>query len=65
MVYPHGDTLVMTLKVVVDRVARTLVDAGSSVDIIFKDTMDQLTHESIKVTLNKTPLVGFLLYQKG
>lgn len=40
MVYPHDDTLVITLKVIVDRVARTLVDAGSSVDIIFKDTMD-------------------------
>lgn len=40
MVYPYDDTLVITLKVIVDRVARTLVDAGSSVDIIFKDTMD-------------------------
>lgn len=59
MAYPHDDTLVITLKVVVDRVAQTLVDAESSVDIIFKDTMDQLTHESIKVTPNKAPLVGF------
>lgn len=59
MVYPHDDTLVITLKVVVDRVAQTLVDAANSVDIIFKDTMDQLTHEYIKVTPNKTPLVGF------
>ena len=38
--YPHDDTLVITLKVATGKVARTLVDTGSSVDIIFKSALD-------------------------
>lgn len=34
--YPHDDALVITLKVTTNKVARTLVDTGSSVGIIFK-----------------------------
>ena len=38
--YPHDDTLVITLKVPTGKVARTLVDIGNSVDIIFQSTLD-------------------------
>lgn len=37
VVYPHDDALVITLIIVADRAARTLVD------IIFIDILDQLT----------------------
>ena len=48
--YPHDDALVITLKVATSKVARTLVDTGSSVDIIFKSALDQLLIESPKIT---------------
>ncbi|XP_052292006.1 uncharacterized protein LOC127900808 [Citrus sinensis] len=57
--YPHDDALVITLKVVTGKVARTLVDTGSSVDIIFKSALDQLLIESPKITSCATPLIGF------
>lgn len=59
MVAPYDEALVITLKIVVNKVAYTLVDKRSLVDIIFKDTLDQLTLEFIKITLNNTPLVSF------
>lgn len=40
--------------------SQTLFDIESSVDIIFKDALDQLTLKSIKVTLNNTHIVGFI-----
>ena len=57
--YPHDDALVITLKVATGKVARTLVDTGSSVDIIFKSALDQLLIESPKITPCATPLIGF------
>ncbi|KAH9704302.1 protein STRICTOSIDINE SYNTHASE-LIKE 10 [Citrus sinensis] len=57
--YPHDDTLVVTLKVATGKVARTLVDTSSSVDIIFKSAFDQLLIESPKITPYATPLIGF------
>ncbi|KAH9768804.1 Uridine monophosphate kinase [Citrus sinensis] len=57
--YPHDDALVITLKVATGKVARTLVDTSSSVDIIFKSALDQLLIESPKITPYATPLIGF------
>ncbi|KAH9704316.1 protein STRICTOSIDINE SYNTHASE-LIKE 10 [Citrus sinensis] len=57
--YPHDDTLVVTLKVATGKVARTLVDTSSSVDVIFKSAFDQLLIESPKITPYATPLIGF------
>ncbi|XP_052299748.1 uncharacterized protein LOC127903121 [Citrus sinensis] len=57
--YPHDDAFVITLKVATGKVARTLVDTGSSVDIIFKSALDQLLIESPKITPYATPLIGF------
>lgn len=39
--------------------ARTLVNTGSSIDIIFKSALDQLLIESLKVTQYTTPLIVF------
>lgn len=50
ILYPHDDALVITLKVATSKVARTLVDTSSSVDIIFKSTLDQLLIESPRIT---------------
>ena len=47
------------MKVVTSKVARTLVDTGSPVDIIFKSALDQLLIESPKITPYATPLIGF------
>ena len=57
--YPHDDAFVITLKVATGKVARTLVDTSSSVDIIFKSALDQLLIESPKITPYATPLIGF------
>ena len=58
--YPHDDALVITLKVATGKVVKTLIDSGSSFDIIFKSTLDQLLIESPKITLYATPLIGFV-----
>lgn len=50
ILYPHDDALVITLKVATIKVARTLVDTGSSVDVIFKSVLDQLLIESPRIT---------------
>ncbi|XP_024038303.1 uncharacterized protein LOC112097350 [Citrus clementina] len=56
--YTHDDALVITLKVATGKVAGTLVDTSSSVDIIFKSALDQLLIEP-RITPCDTPLVGF------
>ena len=60
--YPHDDALIITLNVATGKVARTLVDTGSSVDIIFKSTLDQLLIGSPKITPYATPLIRFARY---
>ena len=57
--YPHDNALVITLKVATGKVARTLVDTGNSVDIIFKSALDQLLIKSPRITPCNTPLIGF------
>ena len=53
--YPHDNALVIMLKVATSKVTKTLVDIGSSVNIIFKSVLDQLLIESPKITLYATP----------
>ena len=48
------------MKVATSKVAKTLVDTDSSVDIIFKNALDQLLIESPKITPYTTPLIGFV-----
>ena len=40
-VQPHDDPMVVTVQVAKHRVARVMIDRGSSVDIIFKDALDR------------------------
>ena len=40
-VQPHDDPMVVTVQVANNRVARVMIDTGSSVDIIFKDALDR------------------------
>ena len=56
--YPYDDVLVITLKVATSKVVRTLVDTGSSVNIIFKSALDQLLIESSKIAPHVTPHIG-------
>lgn len=60
VVYRHDNALLVTLKITADRVACTLATTRSLADIIFKDTLDQLILESVKVTANETLLIGFI-----
>lgn len=61
VVYRHDNALLVTLKITADRVACTLAATTRSLaDIIFKDTLDQLILESVKVTANETLLIGFI-----
>lgn len=57
--YPHDDALVVTLEVRSSKISKTLVDTGSLVDIIFKDTLDTLNIENLKTGPVKTMLYGF------
>lgn len=57
--YPHDDALVISLKLTIGKMMRTLVSTGSSLDIIFKSTLDQLLIESPRITLSDTPFIDF------
>ena len=58
--YSHDNALIIMLKVAASKVAKSLVDIGSSVDIIFKSALDQLLIELPKIALYATPLIGFV-----
>ncbi|XP_024007240.1 uncharacterized protein LOC112083446 [Eutrema salsugineum] len=56
---PHNDPLVVELRIADCEVSRILVDTGSSVDLIFKETLDkmELTNHYLKSSVK--PLMGF------
>lgn len=60
--YRHDNALVITFKVTTSKVARTLVNSCNSVDIIFKNVLDQLLIESLKIAYCAILLVGFAGY---
>ncbi|GAV91606.1 hypothetical protein CFOL_v3_34998, partial [Cephalotus follicularis] len=56
---PHDDPVVVTLLVELFIMKRILIDSGSSVDILYKYTFDQLRIPTDQLKPVKTPLVGF------
>ncbi|XP_073138648.1 uncharacterized protein [Henckelia pumila] len=56
---PHNDALVVTVTIVNYDVTRIFVDSGSSVNILFKGTLDQINIEGCELESMSTPLYGF------
>ncbi|XP_075499210.1 uncharacterized protein LOC142537591 [Primulina tabacum] len=59
IVAPHNDALVVTTTVANYDVARIFIDNGSSVNIMFKSTLDQMKVEGFEFEPISTPLYGF------
>ncbi|XP_073119533.1 uncharacterized protein [Henckelia pumila] len=59
VVLPHNDPLLVTLTIANYDVARIFVDTGSSVKIIFKETLDQMKLEGFELDPITTELYGF------
>ncbi|XP_075500197.1 uncharacterized protein LOC142538782 [Primulina tabacum] len=59
IVAPHNDALVVTATVANYVVARIFIDNGSSVNIFFKSTLDQMKVEGFEFEPISTPLHGF------
>ncbi|XP_073153008.1 uncharacterized protein [Henckelia pumila] len=59
VVVPHNDPLLVTLIIANYDVARIFVDTGSSVNIIFKETLDQMRLEGFELDPITTELYGF------
>ncbi|XP_073120297.1 uncharacterized protein [Henckelia pumila] len=59
VVLPHNDPLLVTLTIANYDVARIFVDTGSSVNIIFKETLDQMKLEGFELDPITTELYGF------
>ncbi|GAV60307.1 LOW QUALITY PROTEIN: hypothetical protein CFOL_v3_03838, partial [Cephalotus follicularis] len=57
---PHDDPVVVTLLVELFTMKRILIDSGSSTDILYKHTFDQLRIPVDQLKPVKTPLVGFV-----
>ncbi|XP_073036579.1 uncharacterized protein [Primulina eburnea] len=59
VVTPHSDTLVVTATIANYDVARIFIDNGSSVNVLFKSTLDQMQLEGFEFEPVSTPLYGF------
>ncbi|XP_073045963.1 uncharacterized protein [Primulina eburnea] len=59
IVAPHNDALVVTTTIANYDVARIFIDNGSSVNILFKSTLDQMKVEGFEFDPVSTPLYGF------
>ncbi|XP_075497452.1 uncharacterized protein LOC142534465 [Primulina tabacum] len=59
IVHAHNDALVVTATIANYDVVRIFIDNGSSVNILFKRTMDQMKVEGFEFELVSTPLYGF------
>ncbi|XP_073119193.1 uncharacterized protein [Henckelia pumila] len=59
LVIPHNDPLLVTLTIANYDVSRIFVDTGSSVNIIFKETLDQIKLEGFELDPITTELYGF------
>ncbi|XP_073289159.1 uncharacterized protein [Primulina huaijiensis] len=59
VVTPHNDALVVTATIANYDVARIFIDNGSSVNVLFKSTLDQMKVEGFEFEPVSTPLYGF------
>lgn len=57
--FPHNDPLVVTLKIANRRVHRILVDTGSSLNVMYKATLDKICLGVIDIRACTTILYGF------
>ncbi|KAG7556990.1 Retrotransposon gag domain [Arabidopsis suecica] len=56
---PHNDPLVITLAVGDHDVSRVLIDTGSTIDVIFRETLRQMNIDMSQVTLTPRQVLGF------
>ncbi|XP_024014251.1 uncharacterized protein LOC112088194 [Eutrema salsugineum] len=56
---PHNDLLVIELRIADCEVSRILIDTGSSVDLIFKETLDKMELANHHLKASVKPLTGF------
>ncbi|XP_073018166.1 uncharacterized protein [Primulina eburnea] len=59
VVTPHKDALVVTTTIANYDVAKIFVDNGSSVNVLFKSTLDQMKVEGFEFEPVSSPLYGF------
>ncbi|XP_073271473.1 uncharacterized protein [Primulina huaijiensis] len=59
VVTPHNNALVVTATIANYDVARIFIDNGSSVNVLFKSTLDQMKVEGFEFEPVSTPLYGF------
>ncbi|XP_073271485.1 uncharacterized protein [Primulina huaijiensis] len=59
IVAPHNDALVETATIANYDVARIFIDNGSSVNVLFESTLDQMKVEGFEFEPVSTPLYGF------
>lgn len=59
VLYPHEDALVIKASVAGKEFQRILMDTGSSVDILFKSTMDKMKITDLKLEHTTTSLKRF------
>ncbi|KAG7578907.1 Reverse transcriptase domain [Arabidopsis thaliana x Arabidopsis arenosa] len=56
---PHNDPLVITLAIGDHDVCRVLIDTGSTIDVIFRETLRQMNIDMSQVTPTPRPVLGF------
>ncbi|XP_073040459.1 uncharacterized protein [Primulina eburnea] len=59
VVIPHNDSLVVTTTIANYDVGMIFIDNGSSVNVLFKSTLDQIKVEAFEFKPVSTPLYGF------